>query len=165
VRRALIVPILAMLSVACSSEPPDLRGIDLPPAVTPASIPEAPWAVPFSVDFPAGYWTEGKHVYSIELICPILETELQTPDLEFDVSRFLAVFDGTIHLRLGGLSTTAVGAIDTGAINPGQTTRAIVTVIGAGRDAAEQAVDECAGLLHADGGEPIRMPPGTLFRP
>ena len=160
-----MVVLLATTPVACSSEPLELHGIDLPPAVTPAVIPEVPWAVPFAVDFPAGYWTEGKHTYSIVLDCPVLDTDLETLDLQFDVSRFLAVFDGTIHLRLGGLSTTAVGAIDVGAINPDQPTRAVVTVVGAARDAADEAVAQCAGLLFADGNDPITMPPGTLYRP
>jgi hypothetical protein len=165
VTRLLAAVTCCLVLGSCATEPVELQGIDFPPASTPESLPQVTWAVPFVAAFPAGHWSEGKHSYSIELKCPPLATEVATPALTFDVSRFVTLLDVPLYLRLGGLSTSATGAIDAGVMHPDQVTQAIVTVLGVTREAADQAVAECSGSLLADGGDPVPMVPGTLYRP
>ena len=61
-RTLIAILALALTAVACGSDEP-LAGSDLPLAEAPTSVEPGLLALPFRVDLPAGYWSEGAHRY------------------------------------------------------------------------------------------------------
>lgn len=154
-----------LLLAGCVAQPAPLEGIDLPPASIPDDLDPAQWAVGFSHDFGPGFWDEGPHAYQLFLDCP----EVEQARVDSEVVLFAAgpdfpTYDEPVHLRIAGLSTTAMGPSDVSFVNPEQTTIALVTVAGLSQ-AEVDAVSRCAGEVFWDEGSSAPLQPGEPFRP
>lgn len=155
---------VGLVLAGCASQPP-LKGVDLPPASIPDDLDPAQWAVGFSHDFGAGFWEEGPHAYQLFLDCP----EVEQARVDSEVVLFVAspdspTYEEPVHLRIAGLSTTALGPSDVSIVNPEQTTIALVTVVGLSQ-AQVDAVSRCAGEVFWDEGSSEPLRPGEPFQP
>ncbi len=163
-RMRLILVIGLFLAGACS-QPVPLEGIDLPPASIPDDLDPAQWAVAFSHDFGPGFWDEGPHAYQLFLECPEVEqAQVDSEVVLFAAGSDFPTYDEPVHLRIAGLSTTAMGPSDVSFVNPEQTTIALVTVVGLSQ-AEVDAVAGCAGEVFWDEGSSAPLQPGEPFRP
>lgn len=154
-----------LLLAGCSAQPVPLEGIDLPPASIPDDIDPAQWAVPFSHDFGPGFWDEGPHAYQLFLDCPEAEQDrVESEVILFAAGPDIPTFDEPVHLRIAGLSTTAMGPSDLSFVSPEQETIALVTVVGLSREGID-AASQCAGEVFWDEGSSAPLQPGDPFRP
>lgn len=161
--RVLLAAGLLLVGACTKTEP--LEGIDLPPASIPDNIDPANWAVAFSHDFGPGFWEEGPHAYQLFLDCDhVGEAQTESEVILFAAAPDVPSFDDPVRLRIGGLSTTAMGSADVRLVSTGQHTIALVTVVGLGEDEAE-AASQCTGEVYWDAGESALLQPGDPFRP
>jgi hypothetical protein len=159
-----VVLVVLGLMVACTPEPTELQGIDLPPASMPDNFDLDVWAISFSREFEPGSWNAGSHTYSLNLDCPILFDEpVQTSERSFSVTPLARSFDH-VYLRLNGVSATIVGPTGLFALRPDQPTTAAITVIGVAKENARDAAS-CAGEVKVDGGRAEPLIAGQPFRP
>ncbi len=155
---------VGLLVAGCAAQP-SLEGVDLPPASIPGDLDPAQWAVAFAHDFGPGFWEEGPHAYQLFLDCPeVEEARADSEVILFAASSDSPTFDEPVHMRIGGLSTTALGPPDVSFVHPEQTTSALVTVVGLSQ-AQVDAVSRCAGEVFWDEGSSARLRPGEPFRP
>lgn len=161
--RSLLVAGLLVL-VACAPPEP-LRGIDLPPASLPDEIDSAQWAVAFSHDFGPAFWGEGPHVYQLVLDCPeIEEATVESEFIAFVAGSDIPIQGSPVHLRLSGLSTTAMGPPDLQFVSTEQETTALLTAVGLSANEME-AAERCVGEIRWDDGQSATLAPGEPFRP
>lgn len=164
VRRIAVIVVTLGLVVACSPEPIELRGIDLPPASLPDDFDGDVWAISFSRQFEPGSWEEGRHRYSLQLDCAVLFDEpLQAPDQSFSVTPLTRSFEN-VYLRLNGLGPSLLGPTGLFSLRPDQPTTATITVIGVSREKADSATS-CAGEVTVDGQDVEALVAGEPFRP
>lgn len=156
---------VGLLLAACVAQPAPLEGIDLPPATIPDDIDPAQWAVAFSHDFGPGFWDEGPHAYQLFLDCPEVEqARVDSEVVLFAAGPDIPTHDEPVHLRIAGLSTTAMGPSDVSFVNPEQETIALLTVIGLSQ-AEVDAASQCTGEVFWDEGSSAPLQPGEPFRP
>lgn len=136
---------------------------DLPAAPQPEEFESGPWAVEFSADLAAGFWTEGAHRYQIWLECePLGPREWSQHNFESDTTTPL--YSADVYVRFRGLSEHKTGPTGIKHINVEQETTALVTVLGLEQTQAEQAAAECIAELRLEDGTVVSMPPTAPFR-
>lgn len=162
--RVILATALLLALAGCAASP-ELEGIDLPPASMPDDIDSAQWAVPFSHEFGADFWTEGPHVYQLVLDCPgIGQDRVESQLVAFRAGSEHPTIDQPVHLRLSGLSTTTMGTPDLQFVSTMQDTIALLTVVGI-TEGQRDAAEECTGEVRWDDGQSAPLLPGEPFRP
>lgn len=163
--RMRLILVIGLFFVGACAQSERLEGVDLPPASIPDDLDPAQWAVAFSHDFGPGFWDEGPHAYQLFLDCPEVEqARVDSEVVLFAAGPDVPTYDEPVHLRIAGLSTTAMGPSDVSLVNPEQTTIALVTVVGLSQ-AEVDAVSRCAGEVFWDEGSSAPLQPGKPFRP
>lgn len=161
--RAMLVATLLLVAGCAQREP--LQGIDLPPASMPDDIDSAQWAIAFAHDFGPGFWEQGPHAYQLFLDCPATdETSAESDVILFVAGSDVDTLDDPVHLRLAGLSTTALGPPNMKSVSTDQNTRALITAIGLSDEQVETA-ETCEGIVYWDDGKSAPLQPGEPFRP
>jgi hypothetical protein len=125
----------------------------VPPEGGPGQIGE--WAIPFMYQMPEDAWGIGFHRYALHVDCPILaQDSLAGEWRDFVVTNDVTLLDVPVYLRLGGLSTGALGPPNVQNIHPDQLTIALVTIIGVTEEQAGIAAEspDCEVVLVWDGG-------------
>lgn len=150
---------------ACGGGAVELQGIDLPVAETPAIVEDVTWAVAFTADFPADFWSGGEHRYRMLLDCPVLAAEVATSAINFRVTDLTLLQPGPVYLRPAGLSHALLQPPQPGSINPDQPTIAALSLVGNSRQDADEAARTCEGTFEYDGGQTVPLTPLEPFQP
>ena len=153
-RLLLPVVILTLALSACGSE-----------SLTPANVAAEPggtFAVSFTRTFPPGFWEPGSHAYRMVITCPA--QQVGPPVVRFEVSEE-APASGTVYLRFDGPGRHVLSPADLTAVNPDDTTVAVVTLAGMTEAAAEETREDCDGTVVYDGLDPESLEPGQPFTP
>ncbi len=122
-------------------------------------------AVPFTLEFEAGHWAPGGHAYRLALDCPELGTSIEPPVVRLDVDPAERRFEERVWLRFDGPSTSQLSPANLEAVNPGQATGAVMTLVGLTPADAELAVADCSATVTYDGEEPVMLATGQPFIP
>jgi len=172
-KRSILLLSLCLL-VACSTPEPRQLLPDLPTAVPPDPNQlrfgqAGTWAISFSHEFPANFWSAGPHQYTLITDCPIVagggETVVQQAFIATDEA---PLHTGPIYLRLGGLSTGVVDQIieSIRTINPRQPTIAVVTFPRLPEEALEAITEQCSATFIWDVETNVQeLAPQTPFEP
>lgn len=167
------------LAVACAAQdaqdqetpvaavPTALPAASLPTAVPPEGVTDV-WAISFSYEFPGDFWPVGQHQYGFFMDCPELgQLESAGEWRFFQVTNAAPSFEQPIYFRLAGLSTGSLDPINVDAINPGQATIAVVTILGISEEQALAATDSatCEIVFGWDGMRAENLIAGEPFRP
>lgn len=153
-RPLLPVFVLAVVLSACG-------GGSLSPANV-AAEPGGTFAVSFTRTFPPEFWEPGPHAYRLVITCPA--RQVGPPVVRFEVSED-APSSGTVYLRFDGPGRSILSPADLAAVNPDDTTVAVVTLAGMNEIAAEEAREDCDGTVVYDGLDPESLEPGPPFSP
>lgn len=173
--KLLIGTLFAFAAVACSADaeledmpPTAAPESTLPTAVSPDTIQEGTWAIPFTYEFPEGTWGVGFHRYAVRVDCPVLSPDgLAGEWQDFVATNDIPLLRTPVYLRLGGLSTSTLGPPNVQNIHPDQFTIAVVTIIGVTEEQAALAAesDDCSALVAWDGSRIEELSPAEPYRP
>jgi hypothetical protein len=144
------------------------------PTLLPASPTTAPtaaneqsnWVIAFIYNFPAGFWSEGTHQYTLVEVCPQQGLPLVTSGTypgSFQVSKSAPLLPNPVYIRVGGLRDNMFAGGGIGAIHPSQPTIAVLRFINLTRSAVEIAKN-CKSTISWDGGAPQSLTPQEPFQ-
>ncbi|HEY44439.1 MAG TPA: hypothetical protein G4O11_10710 [Anaerolineae bacterium] len=175
-KHRLLLWFIGFALVACSPAAPSPTQISpptaapatmLPTAVPPEIFPGS-WAISFDHPFPDNFWNVGDHRYGFYIDCPLLiQGSYGGEWIWFHVTEEVPKFDDPVYLRLGGLSYGPIAPITTDAINPGQATIAVVTLLGVTEEDAKLSTTspDCVVLMRWDEVSTEFLLPGEPFQP
>jgi hypothetical protein len=104
---------------------------------------------------PDDAWRIGFHRYALHVDCPILaQDSLAGEWRDFVVTNDVTPLNVPVYMRLGGLSTGALGPPNVQTIHPDQVTIALVTIVGVTEEQAAIAAEspDCEVVVVWDGG-------------
>lgn len=181
IKKMNILPVVLLgtvgwLATACAAQDEDTPLAAVPTALPAASLPTAVppegetsvWAVSFSFEFPSDFWAVGQHQYGFFMNCPELgQLDAAGEWRFFQVTNAAPSFQAPIYFRLAGLSTGPLDPINVDAINPGQATVAVVTILGISEEQALGAADSaaCEIVFGWDGMQAENLVAGEPFQP
>ncbi|MEK7809409.1 MAG: hypothetical protein AAB571_10075, partial [Chloroflexota bacterium] len=164
------VPSSSTATSAPTATPVPIILSTLPPA-SPTTAPtvaneQSNWVIAFIYNFPAGFWSEGTHQYTLVEVCPQqglpLVTSCTYPN-SFQVSKSAPLLPNPVYIRVGGLVNNMFVGGGVGAIHPSQPTIAVLRFINLTRSAAEIA-KSCKSTISWDGGAPQSLIPQEPFQ-
>lgn len=158
--------LLALILTACGTGSDRVVPTPLPTAVPPEHEPGT-WAIGFSHEFPAEFWSEGRHRYGFHLDCPVAGQEnFGSEWQEFEVSSQVVGQPFPVYLRITGVSSAPFGGpLPNSVIHPLQPTIANLLLLGLSRQSAERAVSECEAVVAWDNNRVQVLSVGEPFQP
>ena len=174
----LLLPIIGLVLVSCSpaataptqTSPPIAAPATMLPTAIPPETFSGTWAISFEYPFPDDFWPVGVHRYGFYIDCPLLMDETYGSDWVFfyvTEEELLPEFEMPVYLRLGGLSFGSLAPISMDTIRPGQTTIAVVTLMGITEENAILATtsSDCVIMINWDQTFTEYLTPGEPFQP
>jgi hypothetical protein len=125
------------------------------------------WAIPYTYEFPTGFWKEGNYEYVIEASCPGTNSSAKGNSL-FTVSKKEVLSNKNVFIRYTGLYDDLQKTnLKFNGIHPDQKTTASYTIIAQNENDIVQKINACViTFSYSFEGQPyteITLTPGSAF--